>query len=144
MKPMFIMNATDVRRDWSTVMERVVREKPLFIKRTRDYMVLTDLSLLEELLSAYNFAADCFLEEDGSVTLSLRELDLAENAKTEAEARVLLGQSILDYAEDFYNEFALWSAAPNRKKHVPYVLKALIMDDAARIGESILCQVGRK
>lgn len=143
MNPMFVLNATDVRRDWSAVMERAVREKPQFIKRTRDYMVLADLRLLEELLSIYDYTADSFTEEDGSVTLSLRELDLAENAKTEAEARYLLGKSILDYAEDFYKEFDLWSAAPNRKKHIPYVLKALIMNDAARIGESIVCQTGK-
>lgn len=143
MNPVFILNATDVRRDWSAVMESVVREKPRFIKRTRDYMVLADVKLFENLLSAYHFTADKFIEEDGSVTLSLRELDLAENAPTEAEARKLLGQSILDYAEDFYNEFSLWSAAPNRKSHIPYVLKALIMDDAGKIGDSIECQAGR-
>lgn len=143
MKPMFFLNATDVRRDWSAVMERAVREKPQFIKRTRDYMVLTDISLLEELLSAYDYTADRFVEDDGSVTLSLLELDLAESAKTESEARKLLGKSILDYAEDFYNEFALWSAAPNRKKHISYVLKALIIDDATRIGESIICRPGK-
>jgi len=67
-------------------------------------------------------------------------LDLAENAPTEAEARKLLGKSILDYAEDFYKEFSLWSAAPNRKSHIPYVLKALIINDAVMIGEAIECQ----
>lgn len=140
---MFTLNATDVRRDWSAVMESVIREKPQFIKRTRDYMVLTDVKLLENLLSAYHFTADKFVEEDGSVTLSLRELDLAENAPTEAEARKLLGQSILDYAEDFYKEFSLWSTAPNRKGHVPYVLKALIIDDVGKIGDLIKCQAGK-
>lgn len=143
MNLMFTLNATDVRRDWSTVMESVIREKPQFIKRTRDFMVLTDVKLFENLLSAYNFTADRFVEEDGSITLSLGELDLAENAPSEAEARELLGRSILDYAEDFYNEFALWSAAPNRKGHVPYVLKALIIDDAGKIGVSIECQAGK-
>ena len=140
---MFTRNATDVRRDWSAVMESVVRDKPQFIKRTRDYMVLTDIELFKNLLSAYEFTADRYIEADGSVTLSLRELDLAENAPTEAEARLLLGHSILEYAEDFYNEFALWSAAPNRKGHVPYVLKALIMDDADKIGDAVVCQAGR-
>lgn len=143
MNRMFTLNATDVRRDWSAVMENVIREKPQFIKRTRDYMVLSDVKLFESLLLAYQFTADKFIEEDGSVTLSLRELDLAENAPTEEEARKLLGKSILDYAEDFYNEFALWSNAPNRKSHVPYVLKALIIDDTIKIGVSIECQVGK-
>jgi hypothetical protein len=143
MNRMFTLNATEVRRNWSAVMESVVREKPRFIKRTRDYMVLADVKLFEHLLAAYHFTADKFTEEDGSITLSLRELDLVEHAQTEAEAKELLGKSILDYAEDFYQEFSLWSAAPNRKSHIPYVLKALVIDDAVKIGDSIECRPGR-
>lgn len=143
MNQMFTLNATDVRRDWSAIMENVVREKPQFIKRTRDYMVLADVKLFENLLSAYHFTADRFIEEDGSITISLKELDLVENAQTEVEARELLGKSVLDYSEDYYNEFTLWSAAPNRKNHIPYVLKALIIDDAGKIGDSIECQAGK-
>jgi hypothetical protein len=140
---MYAMNATDVRREWSTVMENAVRKGPQFIKRTRDYMVLADISLLENLLSAYEFTAACFNEADGSVTLSLNELDIVENAPTEKEARMQLGKAILEYAEDYYKEFQVWSAAPNRKGHVPYVLKALITGDASKLGDMIKCQAGR-
>ena len=140
---MILQNATDVRRNWSEVTDRVIREKPQFIKRTRDCMVLTDVKLFESLLSVYHMTADKFIEDDGSITLALRELDLAENAPTEAEARKLLGESVLDYAEDFYNEFSLWSAAPNRKSHIPYVLKALLINDAGMIGDAIECQAGK-
>lgn len=143
MNTMLTINATDARREWSAVMEGVIREKPRFIKRTRDHMVLADIDLVESLLMVYRFTASCFAEEDGSVTISLNELDLVENAPTEEAARRLLGQSILDYAEDFYEEFSLWRAAPNRKSHIPFVLKALIMDDADKIGDSIECQAGK-
>jgi hypothetical protein len=144
MNPMLTLKATDVRRDWSTVMETAVREKPQFIKRTRDYMVLADLKFFENLLSAYQFTADEFTEVDGSITLSLNEIDLIENGKTEAEARNSLGRSILEYAEDFYKEFTLWSAAPNRKNHIPYIFKALSIDDSSKIGDSlVLCQAGK-
>lgn len=144
MNTMLTLNATDVRRDWSAVMETVVREKPQFIKRTRDYMVLTDLKLFESLLSAYQFTADRITENDGSITLSLHEIDMVENGKTEAEARYLLGRSILEYAEDYYKEFPLWSAAPNRKNHIPYIFKALCIDDSGKIGDTVvLCQAGK-
>jgi hypothetical protein len=144
MNQMLTLNATDVRRDWSTVLESVVRDKPQFIKRTRDYMVLTDLKLFESLLSVYQFTAVKYEEEDGTITLSLNEMDLAENGRTEEEARRLLGKSILEYAEDFYGDFNLYSAAPNRKDHVPYILKALSIDDSSKIGDSLLlCQAGK-
>jgi hypothetical protein len=92
--------------------------------------------------SEETLSAKLLREDDGSVTLSLNELDLVENGKTEAEARLALGESILDYAEDFSDDFEYWSAAPNRKDHLPYVLKALSIHDAKILGDSIKCQAG--
>ncbi len=140
---MLTMNATDVRKNWSEVADSVIRTRPQFIKRTRDYMMLSNCELIESLLAAYDFTANKYVEEDGSVTLSLNELDLIENAPTEEKAKKLLAESILDYAVEFYNEFSLWSVAPNRKSHVPYVLKALIIDDVQKIEECIVCRAGK-
>ena len=139
---MLTMNATDVRKNWSEVSESVIREKPRFIKKTRDYMMLSNMEFVTTLLSGYEFSAKKFVEDDGSVTLSLNEIDLVENAPTENEAISTLANAILDYAVDFYNEFHLWASAPNKKSEIPYVFKALILDDTTKIGECIRCQVG--
>lgn len=139
---MLMLNATEVRKEWSSVVDAVIREKPQFIKRTRDYMFLSDIKTMDFLLSAYAFTAQKFVEEDGSITLALNEIDLAENGGNEKDARLKLAKAIMEYAEDFYQEFALWSAAPNRKNHLPYVLKALIIDNADKIGDLIQCQAG--
>ena len=144
MKEMFVMNATDVRKDWSSVTDSVVRNRPQFIKRTHDKMILASYALLENVLDAYKFSATKFVEDDGSVTLGLNEIDLIENADSESGAHLALSKSILEYAEDYFREFSLWSAAPNRKGHVPYILKALILDDPEKIGELItICQDGK-
>lgn len=140
---MLAVNSTDVRKEWSSVVDGVVRDKPAFIKRTRDKMWLSNLDTMAEILSAYQFTAERFVEDDGSITLSLNEIDLVENAPTESEARKLLANDIMEYAEDYYNEYAYWSSAPNRKKHIPYIFKALIIDDIVELGESILCQDGK-
>lgn len=140
---MFVKNATDVRREWSVVVDEVIRERPQFIKRTRDYMLLSDVNFITELLSAYNFTAEKFIEADGSVTLSLNQINLVENGKTEEDTRKKLAEAILDYSEDFYRDFHLWSAAPNRQPHIPYVFKALIMADTNKIGDLITCQDGK-
>ena len=134
---MYAINATDVRRYWSAIMENAIREKPQFIKRTRDYMVLTDVKLMENLLTAYRFTAKKTTGRDGLITLALNELNLSATAPNEDDARMQLGKSILNYAENFYNEYVLWSAAPDTKNHIPYVLKALIFDDAEKIADSI-------
>lgn len=140
---MLLENATEVRKEWSSVCDSVIHDKPKFIKRTRDKMWFSNLDTMEEILKAYQFTAQLFTEEDGSITLSLNEIDLIENAVDENEARLALGSSILDYSNEYYNNYAFYSRSPNRKGHVPYIFKAIIMDDPKKIGESILCHDGK-
>ena len=139
---MYAINATQVRNEWSAVVDSVIREKPRFIKRTRDRMLLSDLNVIEEMLSVYTFTAITYIEDDGSVTLALKEIDLAENGKDEQTAVNKMAQAILEYSEDYYREFTLWYSAPNRKQHLPYVMKALIINDTDKIGELIICRPG--
>ena len=138
---MLEMNATQVRNEWSSVVDSVVREKPILIKRTRDHIFLTDIRLLSELLEAYTFNAALYTEDDGSTTISLDEIDLVDNGKDEQDARLKLAKSILDYSNDYYNDFVYWSRG-NRKSHKPYVFKALILGDIEKIGGLIKCRHG--
>jgi len=139
---MLAINATQVRNEWSAVVDAVIREKPQFIKRTRDFMFLTDVNLLWELLSAYTFHAAVFNENNGSITISLDEIDLVENGENEQEALRKLAAAILEYSEDYYNDYSYWSRG-NRKAHKPYVFKALILNDVNKIGGLIECRHGK-
>ncbi len=140
---MFMEQATTVRKEWSTVCDSVIHEKPKFIKRTRDKMWFSNLETISEILKAYHFTAMKYMEDDGSVTLSLNEIDLVENDKNEQAARTALGNAILEYSTDYYNDYTLYSNSPNRREHIPYIFKALIMDSPEKIGESIQCQDGK-
>lgn len=140
---MLMEQATAVRKEWSAVCDSVVHNKPKFIKRTRDRMWFSNLETMEEILKAYKFTAEKFIEEDGSVTLSLNEIDLVENGIDESEARLNLGKAILEYSTDYYNDYELYSHAPNRKQHIPYIFKALIMDNPEQIGEKVECRDGK-
>jgi len=84
-----------------------------------------------------NLTAEKFIEEDGSITLSLNEMDLIENEQTEEAAVLTLAQSILEYAKDFYGEFDLWSKAPNRNDHIPDIINALMLDNINKIASCI-------
>lgn len=137
------LNATDVRKDWSAVVDNTLRIKPQFFKRTRDYLFLSDLHFMEDLLSGYQYTAERFVEGDGSITLSLNEIDLVENGMDDAEVLNKLSHAILEYAEDFYADFSYWGSAPNRKAHIPYVFKALFIGDTQKIAEGIKCQAGK-
>ena len=63
---MIALNATEVRKEWSSVVDGVVREKPALIKRTRDKMWLSNLDTMKEILEAYSFTAERYVEDDGS------------------------------------------------------------------------------
>ena len=139
---MMEMNATQVRREWSTVVDSVIREKPAFIKRTRDRMLLSDIHIIEGLLEQYTFNAELILEENGTTTISLDEIDLIENGDNEQEAILKMAYGILDYSIEYYQEFGLWYSATNRKHHLPYVFKALILNDINKIGDLIKCRHG--
>lgn len=139
---MLMEQATAVRREWSAVCDSVIHEKPKFIKRTRDKMWFSNLDTMSEILQAYQFSAIKYWEDDGSVTLSLNEIDLIENGADERKARRKLGEAILEYSLEYYNEYEMYSHSPNRRKHIPYIFKALIIDDPEKIGDILQCQDG--
>lgn len=140
---MLMEQATEVRKEWSAMCDSVIHEKPKFIKRTRDKMWFSNLETMSEILDIYKFTANSYVEDDGSITLSLNEIDLIENGETEQIARIALGKSILEYSVDYYNNYKLYSNSLNRKGHIPYIFKALIMDSPDVIGESVQCQNGK-
>ena len=88
------------------------------------------------------FNASLVTEDDGSVTGIIDELDLIENSDTRESCVALLISAMRDYARDFYSEFELWASAPNRKAHIPYVLKILSSSDE-QLREDIVCRAGR-
>ncbi len=130
---MYTVSATDMRKNWSKNLDVVSRNKPLFIRRTRDDFVLSDLNTFKTILNAY-----LFKEDDNSYTISLDVLDLVENANTKEDAISAMKSAIYEYATDFYNEFNLWSAAPNRKSHIPYIFKALLCDNSEELELNIV------
>ncbi len=103
-------------------------EKPIFIRRSS--------------LRHLKFNVSIFEEDDGSFTGTLEELDLIENAHSKEDCIVSLLKAMKEYAQDFYNEYSLWSSAPNRKNHIPYVLKILSGSDS-ELMRDIVCQNGK-
>lgn len=140
---MLLEQATTIREEWTSVCDSVINDKPKFIKRTRDKMWFSNLETMAEILRAYQFTAIRFFEEDGSVTLSLNEIDLIENGPDENSVRMAMGEAILEYSLEYYNNYAFYSRSTNRKAHIPYIFKALICDDSSELGMSIRCQDGK-
>ena len=143
MMEMHAICSSEVRNGWSGVMDSVIRKRPAFIRRTRDFMMLSSIETISALVADVKYVADEFHEEDGSVTLSLRDMDIIANSKDVLSAKKALVQDILEYADEYYAEYQQYYAAPNRKGHLPYVMKALTAKNPEELEEAVLCQPGR-
>ena len=144
MKDMYALCSSDVRKEWSSVIDSVVREKPAFIKRTRDYLMLCTTDMISQLVSSLTFSAKQYVEDDGSITLLLEELDLAANGADFAQAKAALVNDIIEYAEEYYQEYETYSKSLNRKAHIPYIMKALTAKSPKELEDGIVCQAGER
>ena len=140
---MLTMSATEVRKDWSRVLDSVTRRRPAFIKRTHDNVVLASTESLSAMLSYVRYEATIFQEDDGSITLSLDALDLVVNEKSLESAKKSLANDIEEYAEEYYANYESYSVSPNRRAHLPYVMKALIADSPKELEDAIEYHVGK-
>lgn len=140
---MLVVNATDVRKDFGRYIDEIVRTKPIFIKRSRDYFMGISINMAKELVKDVVFTADRYIEDDGSVTLSLHDFDLVVNGKDESSAMDSLTKDLREYALEFYEDIEFWSSDINRRKQLKKILKVLLTNDDAELKESIVCQAGR-
>ena len=138
----YLKSASEVRKEWSSTIDTALRERPVFIQRTRDNLVLLDISTLRLAFENLRFELIFYPEENNSVTCVETHLDLVENAATQEACISRMICALRDYANDYYNEFSLWSKAPNRKSHIPYILKILSSTDE-EIREDMICRDGK-
>ena len=102
--------------------------------------VVVNFDMLGVMLEPYKFTARRYVEDSGSITLSLDEIDLAVNARDDEEAIRKMAEDILEYSEDYFHRFDSWYSSANRKPHLPYVFKALMLNDAEQIKNLITCR----
>lgn len=140
---MLAMSSSEVRKDWSSVLDCVVRRKPVFIKRTRDQMMLCSTETMAQITGGLRISAQVYPEADGSVTLSAEALDIVSHGDDLPSAKAALARDIVEYAKEYYLDYELYSRAPNRRDHLPYVIKALIARSPEELEDAIECQNGR-
>jgi len=124
-----VINATDVRKDWGNFIDHVVRFKPSLVKRNRDYLAAISLEHLEAVLTPYRFTLEYEEEADGSISGSLKELDILANAASLDALKTEIVRELISYAQEYMDEFALYYGALNRKPHFPYILRVIIQKD---------------
>lgn len=137
-----VRNATDVRRHWGQFNDDVVREGSKFVKRNRDRWAALSYEHLKEILSDYTFKTVYYQEDDESITISLNDLELVENAQTKEVAINMLTDELTEYAHEYLNNFNLYFHSPNRRKHMKLIMNVLVQDNEEDVEELIECRAG--
>ncbi|MEG1312639.1 MAG: hypothetical protein RSD47_11650 [Romboutsia sp.] len=135
---MLAINATQHRQNYSMYYDKTIRTGPIFVKRLRDYAVQMDISLLKTLIEdVENISVTCEKETDGSIVLTTDIFDLIAVGNTIEEANTNMIAELKDYALDFIENLNEWSKAPNRKKHVKYIMKIATCENDQEILDMI-------
>ncbi len=117
------VNATEVRNNFSYYIDTVVRDRPIAVKRSRDVLLLFSDQMVRDLLNDLTIQAE-LTKEDGLIVGTV--FDLVVHGESEQEVIQKLAEELLEYAQDYINDFKLFYNAPNRKDHYPYVLRILL------------------
>lgn len=126
---------SEARRQFSALYDSIYNAlKPVIIRRGREEEVLLlRKDMLKSVLEKFSLRAEALEEDDGSITLAVDELDIAVNASTLEEALKELVEELKIYAQDYLNRAQLFLNAPNRRHHLPYVLRIALCDSDEEI-----------
>jgi hypothetical protein len=121
---------TDARSKFSLLFDEAVRnELPVVIERGgREHGLLLARDALMRMLTPFNFHADVLPENEGGITLWLRELDIGGTGSTLKEARDQLVSATYGYVRDYWQQFALYRQLPDMSAKEPYVLRLSLAD----------------
>ena len=84
------------------------------------------INKLKKELEKIKIGYEVFIEDDGSYTLSLKDIDIIVNDKIYNKAIDLLISDLKEYSLDYCRDLKYWYSAPNRKSHYKYVIKAML------------------
>lgn len=131
------LNATDVRKHWSQFNDDVIRDGPRFVKRNRDKWAALSSEHLQSAFSQFTFNIIYFYEKDDTVTATLDGFDLVENADSADEAMELIVDELIEYANEYQDNFKLYFNSPDRRDQFPYIMNVLVQEDTEQVKKLI-------
>ena len=144
MNEVLYQQATAVRNDFSSVMDRAIYERPQLISRTKDQLVLIGAEMLNTMLQSSVVHVRTEPGDGSAKIYQLEEIpDIFTEAESDETALDTLAGDLLEYAKTYYSEFALYSHSPNRVGHLPYVMRVLALGTPKKAKEMLSCRAGR-
>lgn len=131
-----MQEADEIKNEFGNFIHTVLNKKPVLFKADNDHIIAMSKSLIMSVFQANTFISQ-FVEENGIITATLQGFDLVVEAKSREEAITKLTVGLIDYAQDYFNDFQLYFDSPNRKEHFPYIIKVLLADSFKQVEEMI-------
>lgn len=127
---------TQIRKNMSGFIDTVVREKPQVIRRNRDIIIATSQKDMLFFLKPYELHFEYAIDEDGRYAGSIKEIEfiVGDGASLE-ELRLELAYQLLDYSQEYNENYPEYFNAPNTKNHAPFVIRLLLEDDIQSIAK---------
>lgn len=132
---------TEARRSLTGVIDRVQNLIPVVIqprKQSEEPTFLFKKTVVQQLLSEYKYKVRLVDEEKGSYAYWLDTLDLYGYGETKEEALNSLVEDLVIYSQQYLQHPERYVSSPNRKDHLPYVLKVMCCADAAEVKRMVL------
>lgn len=133
-----VHNATDVRANFGSFIDTIIREKPQAIRRNRDVILAFSKEQMKDLLSVYELTFEYEQDEDGRYAGSIEQIeDIVGDGETLEMLRFELARQLIEYAIDYENNYLRYQNTPNRHKHAPYAIRVLLEDDIESVASMI-------
>jgi hypothetical protein len=118
-----------------TFSEAVQRHRPVRIDRgARESGVLLGADEALALVADCRFHPEVYTEAE-EVSIWLPELALYGRGASFSQAREDLLAEVRDYIEEYLDEAELYSRAPNRSAHFPFVIRAWLADACGQLAD---------
>lgn len=130
------LSITEFRRSIGPAFSEAVRDhRPIKISRgAGENGVLLGAEEALALVANRRFHPEVFRERD-AVSVWLPEFALYGRGASFAEAREDLIEEVRAYVEEYLDEVGLYSRAPNRAPHFPFVVRAWLADSSGELAD---------
>ena len=133
MAPVIERSATEVRKNFAQTLNDSEYRRPQFFNRNHQVFGLVGTQDLSKIMATANIEAAIAQDDDVFIVTSDTIEDLVAYGATSDEAVAAFCEDLYDYAQEYYANYELYSRAPNRAGHLPYVFRALLAESPTDI-----------
>jgi antitoxin YefM len=129
------INSSEVRKNFSEFIDNAVHKRPQVIVRNRDHIIAMNTDHLAVALKDLKMTAHVIQDEDNHYITTLDEIDDLIGYGEDPERSLYdLSVQLIEYAQEYMTDsFITYFNAPNRRGHLPYVLKIMLYESPEQI-----------